>query len=122
MGCERMTSMIRSDALQCERIVRRHARTFTLASYFLPAKKRRAAFAFYAFCREAEDIVGGAGSSDRKVISRKLQSHRRDLLEALEGRPRGPVFREVLRAVREFSIPGELTFELLDGVARDHQP
>lgn len=117
-----MTSMVRSDALQCERIVRRHARTFTLASYFLPAKKRRAAFAFYAFCREADDIVDSAGFADRKVVARKLMSHRRELVEALEARPRGPVFREVLWAVREFSIPGEVMFELLDGVARDLEP
>src|SRR5512141_869863 len=117
-----MTSMIRSDALQCERIVRRHARTFTLASYFLPAKKRRAAFAFYAFCREADDIVDSAGITDRKVVARKLQCHRRELVEALEARPRGPVFREVLWAAREFSIPGDVMFELLDGVARDLEP
>ena len=114
--------MIRSDALQCERIVRRHARTFTLASYFLPARKRRAAFAFYAFCREADDIVDSAESSDKKTVARQLQCHRRDLVEALDARPRGPVFREVLWAVREFSIPGEIMFELLDGVARDLEP
>lgn len=117
-----MTSMIRSDALQCERIVRRHARTFTLASYFLPSRKRRAAFAFYAFCRVADDIVDSAGFTDRKVVARQLLSHRRDLTEALEARPRGPVFREVLWAVREFSIPSQVMFELLDGVARDLEP
>jgi phytoene synthase len=114
--------MIRSDALQCEKIVRKHARTFTLASYFLPARKRRAAFAFYAFCREADDIVDSAGFVDRKIVARKLQAHRRELTEALEARPRGPVFREVLWGVREFSIPAEVLFELHDGVARDLEP
>ena len=114
--------MIRSDAAQCERIVRQHARTFTLASYFLPARKRRAAFAFYAFCREADDIVDGAGQSDRESVSRKLQGYRRDLVEALDGRPRGPVFRELSLALREFSIPGPVMFELLDGIARDVEP
>ena len=117
-----MKSMLRSDALQCEKIVRRHARTFTLASYFLPARKRRAAFAFYAFCREADDIVDSAGFVDRKIVARRLQSHRRELVEALDARPRGPVFREVLWAVREFSIPADTLFELLDGVARDLEP
>ncbi len=114
--------MARSDALQCERIVRRHARTFTLASYFLPSGKRRAVYAFYAFCRVADDIVDSADFTERKITARKLQTHRRDLSEALEGRPRGPVFREVLRAVREFSIPSPVMFELLDGVARDIDP
>ncbi len=117
-----MNSMIRSDALQCERIVRRHARTFTLASYFLPAKKRRAAFATYAFCREADDIVDSAGAGDRKAVTRKLQCHRRELTEALEGRPKGAVFREVRWAVREFSLSGKIMYDLLDGVARDVEP
>lgn len=114
--------MSRSDALQCERIVRRHARTFTLASYFLPARKRRAAFAFYAFCREADDIVDSAGDTDRRTVAKLLQTHRRELSEALEGRPRGPVFREVRWAQREFQVSGEVLFELLDGVARDVDP
>ncbi|MEO8575606.1 MAG: phytoene/squalene synthase family protein [Gemmatimonadales bacterium] len=111
--------MTRSDAVQCERIVRRHARTFTLASYFLPAKKRRAAFAFYAFCREADDIVDRAESDDPRVTGRLLQAHRRELTEALDGRPSGAVFREVRWAQREFNVSGEVLFELLDGVARD---
>ncbi len=114
--------MIRSDALQCERIVRRHARTFTLASFFLPARKRRAAFAFYAFCREADDIVDSAAHSDRKTVARNLQCHRRDLTEALEGRPKGAVFREVRWAVREFGVSSEAMYELLDGIARDVEP
>lgn len=117
-----MTSMVRSDAVQCERIVRKHARTFTLASYFLPARKRRAAFAFYAFCREADDIVDSRGASDTKSVVRRLQAHRRDLSEALDGRPRGPVFRELRWAIREFSMPSSAMFELLDGVARDVEP
>ena len=117
-----MTSMMRSDAIQCERIVRRHARTFTLASYFLPARKKRAAFAFYAFCREADDIVDSAGVIESKIVARNLQTHRRHLVEALDGSPRGPVFRELRWALREFSIPSHVMFELLDGIARDLEP
>ena len=114
--------MNRSDAIQCERIVRKHARTFTLASFFLPSRKRRAAYAFYAFCREADDIVDSASSADRKSVARKLQCHRRDLAEALDGRPKGPVFRELRWAAREFSVSGAVMFELLDGIARDVEP
>ena len=42
-------------------IVRTHARTFWLASQFLPHDKRRSAFALYAFCRVADDLVDRAG-------------------------------------------------------------
>lgn len=108
--------MIRSDALHCERVVRRHARTFTLATYFLPTRKRRASFAFYCFGRTIADISQSCGEN-RKAGMRQLLVHRRALAEALEGRPRGPVLRELRWAMREFTIPGELLFELVDKVS-----
>src|SRR5262245_62010213 len=43
----------------CEAIVAQHSRTFSLASGLLPADKRRAARALYAFCRMTDDIVDG---------------------------------------------------------------
>lgn len=113
-----ITSMIRSDALHCERVVRRHARTFTLATYFLPVRKRRASFALYSLGRMAGDISASCGNN-RKAAARRLLSHRRDLAEALDGRPRGPVFREVRWAIREFDVPGELLFKMIDDVTRD---
>jgi phytoene synthase len=104
-----MASMVRSDALHCERVARRHARTLSLAAYFLPARKRRATFAVYSFCRATRD----------SARSRKLQTHRRDLAEALDGRPRGPVFRELRWAAREFEVPTTALFDFVDGLASD---
>ena len=49
--------LARADAQHCESITRTYARTFALASRFLPPRKRRGAFAVYAFCRLADDIV-----------------------------------------------------------------
>src|SRR5687767_1315582 len=46
-----------ADALHCASIVRTHARTFHAASRLLGDEKRRGAFALYAFCRVADDIV-----------------------------------------------------------------
>jgi phytoene synthase len=109
-----ITSMIRSDALHCERVVRRHARTFTLASYFLPTRKRRASFALYCLGRTAADIIISA--MNRKTCVRTLLGLRRELTEALDGRPRGPVLREVRWAVREFEIPQNLLFDYLDAI------
>jgi phytoene synthase len=110
-----------ADALYCERIVRRHARTFTLASAFLPWEKRRAAFALYAFCRVADDIVDG-GDGVEGCAAGRLAECERQLVTALAGRPEGPVFRELSRAVEGFSIPGEVLHELIAGVASDLRP
>ncbi len=116
--------MSRADALLCERIVRQHARTFTLASRFLPPHKRRATFALYAFCRQADDIVDGSGtsSSGGGTAARQLAAFEAELARTLAGRPGAPVFRELLRAVREFEVPPAVLFELLAGVARDLEP
>lgn len=110
--------MIRSDSLHCERVVRRNARAFTLATYFLPPRKRRASFALYCFGKSAGEIARSCGN-DRKAATRRLMLCRRDLAEAIEGRPRGAVLREVRWAVREFSVDPELLFSLVDGFTRD---
>ena len=116
-----MTSIVRSDTLYCERVVRRHARAFTLATYFLPPRKRRASFAFYSFAKAVSELAEKSGH-DRKAQARKLLEYRRHLAEALEGRPRGAILREVRWGVREFDLDASLLFELLDGIAIDERP
>jgi len=111
-----------ADALYCERIARRHARTFALASYFLPPHKRRAAFALYAFCRVADDVVDIAAPGDDTDIARALSEYERALQEALAGAPGGPVFRELFLAVQEHGVPPRVLHELVSGVARDLVP
>ncbi|MBC8089969.1 MAG: phytoene/squalene synthase family protein [Phycisphaerae bacterium] len=107
------------DARYCERVVRDHARTFALASRLLPAHKRRAAYALYAFCRLADDLVDLAPADRRTITLAQLDAYRGQLDLALKGQGTGPVFREVARVVHEFDIPGEPLHELLAGVARD---
>ena len=111
-----------TDALHCERIVRQHARTFALASRLLPPGKRRAAYALYAFCRVADDLVDSAPVDRRGATAAQLAAYQDQLNDALDGRGTGPVFREVARVVREFNVPGEPLHELLAGVARDLAP
>jgi phytoene synthase len=108
--------------------VREHARTFHLASIFLPTRKRRAAFALYAFCRVADDIVdradesrgsAGAGASD---VEAALATHAQKLNDALAGTPSDPVFSELDHVMREFEVPTSVLRELLNGVAMDLRP
>ena len=117
------------DAQVCQRVVRQHARTFHMASVFLPPKKRRAAFALYAFCRVADDIVdradrartdGGCAASPDVVAA--LSEHERKLQDALAGAPKDPVFRELDRVMGDFGVPESVLRELMDGVAMDLRP
>ena len=116
------------DAQVCERLVREHARTFHLASVFLPPEKRRAAFALYAFCRVADDIVDRADQArlhdadEDSPVARELAAHEAKLAEALAGKPSDPVFRELWRVMERCGVPEHVLRELLDGVARDLRP
>lgn len=114
--------MTLNDAAQCRQIVRTYARTFWLASRFLPADKRRAAFALYAFCRVADDIVDLRTREDVSDAAALLRRYRIGLDDALAGRPGDAVFRELAAAAQRYRVPGALLHELLDGVARDCAP
>lgn len=106
-----------SDRAYCRAIVAEHARTFHLASRFLPPEKRRAAFAIYAFCRTVDDTADAdAGAAARRAA---LAGHVRALRRTLRGEPDGPVHRELSRAIRIHGVPASVLFELLAGVARD---
>ncbi|MGQ0647766.1 MAG: phytoene/squalene synthase family protein [Gemmatimonadaceae bacterium] len=112
--------MASSDARYCERVTRGHSRTFSLASRFLPAEKRRATYALYAFCRAPDDLVDVAdASTDRREIQQRLDRYRRGLERALGGWGQDPVFRELAWAIQRFEIPGAPLRELLDGLTLD---
>lgn len=114
--------LAKHDAQHCESITRAHARTFALASSFLPPHKRRGAFAVYAFCRLADDIVDRNRGKDAALLQAELDAYRAGVAEAINGDPDGPVFRELWRCVREYGVPADVLEELLNGVARDVQP
>ncbi|MEO5817568.1 MAG: phytoene/squalene synthase family protein [Gemmatimonadaceae bacterium] len=114
--------MEQSDATHCRRIVRAYARTFWLASGFLPPDKRRAAFALYAFCRVADDIVDLGVRDESAGTARLLRAYRCELDAALGGQPSGPVFRELAAAAERYRVPPAVLVELLDGVACDCAP
>jgi 15-cis-phytoene synthase len=105
------------DARVCQEIARRHARTFAMASRLLPPRKRRAAFAVYATCRTADDIVD-AGSSSRDAMD-ALHRFRDDAFRALRRRADQPILRELAHAWNEFEIPSEPLHELFDGLEQD---
>ncbi len=114
--------MVTFESLICGNIVRRHARTFALASAFLPLTKRRGTYALYAFCRLADDAVDRAGPGGRDAVRATLMSLRHQLDAALLGAPSGPVMVETAWAIRRFGIPLAPVDELVNGVARDLDP
>lgn len=106
------------DARACRLIVAKHARTFSFASKLLPEKKRRAAYAIYATCRTADDIVDARGLHRQEGVV-ALRRFRAAAFDALGQPSDDPILRELARAVREFNVPIASLQELFDGVERD---
>ena len=109
-----------ADAAHCRSIVATHARTFALASWFLPPEKRRATYALYAFCRVADDLVDEAAAPGQAAPALAQLGARLD--DALAGNAADPVLREVARAAAQYGVPRRLLVELLQGVGRDLEP
>lgn len=130
------------DARGCATIVREHGRTFYLASWLLPPAKRRDAYALYAFCRIADDLVDRAqgrygAPATPTDVARELADYEGALEVALHGvrhrrvgrtalpagaAPHVAVFRELRRVVDTHGVPPAALRELLAGVARDLTP
>lgn len=95
-----------------------HSRSFHMASALLPAEKRRAARALYAFCRRVDDIVDEAGEGNAAQSEQELEAWRQ---QALLAHP--PVDDLVALAWadarRKYEIPHRYAEQLMDGVARD---
>jgi phytoene synthase len=106
------------DARACRLIAAKHARTFSIASRLLPERKRRGAYAIYATCRIADDIVD-AGGLYRTEGAPALRRFRDEAFSALERRSDDPILRELARACREFNVPIGAMRELFDGVEHD---
>ncbi len=98
-------------------MIRRGSRSFFVASIFLPARMRRAAYAVYAFCRLSDDAVDVEGG--RLPALDRLRV-RLDRIHA--GEPElHPVDRALADAVAHFRIPKAAMDALLEGLEWDVQ-
>lgn len=92
-----------------------------MASWLLPPAKRRAAYAVYATCRIADDIVD-TRSADAAGSLGALRRFRRLAFRALTDGSDHPVLRELARASREFDVPERALVELFDALEHDILP
>jgi phytoene synthase len=106
----------------CRAIARKQAKNFYYAFVALPAPKRDAICAVYAFMRQADDL---SDDESRAIPDRKaaLGAWLQQWHQALSGTPtQDPVFIALLDAQRRFAIPGELLDQLVQGTATDLEP
>jgi len=101
----------------CEEKAAASGSSFYYAFRFLPRPRRRAITSFYAFCREADDVVDECRES--AVAMAKLAWWREEVGRMYAGQPQHPVTRALAEAIGPFDIPRESLDEILDGMEMD---
>ncbi len=91
--------------------------SFYYSFLFLPPPRRRAITAFYAFCREVDDVVDEA--KDVGVARAKLAWWRTEVADLFAGRPTHPVSRALQPFIADFGLEAGRMLEIIDGMEMD---
>jgi phytoene synthase len=91
--------------------------SFYYAFLFLPPRPRAAITAFYAFCREVDDVVDEV--RDPGVAATKLAWWRKEVGEAYAGQPTHPVMKALMPLAQEFGIEHTHLSAVIDGCEMD---
>ena len=86
----------------------------------LPARRRRALYAVYAFSRVVDDIADGNGTLDEKLTA--LAHWREEVERIFNACPRHPIGKALLDPVTRYQLPKEEFFSLIDGMEMDAAP
>ncbi|WIM06367.1 MAG: presqualene diphosphate synthase HpnD [Candidatus Nitricoxidivorans perseverans] len=101
----------------CKRKAAASGSSFTTSFLFLPAERRRAITALYAFCREVDDAVDECPEAG--IARGRLDGWRDEIAALDEGRPTHPVTQALAAARERFSLPTEQLLEIIDGMEMD---
>jgi 15-cis-phytoene synthase len=101
----------------CQQKAAASGSSFYYSFLFLPREKRRAITAFYAFCREVDDVADEA--ADVAVARAKLAWWRTEVANLGAGHPTHPVTRALLPFVAPMGIDGARLNEIIDGMEMD---
>ncbi|MEJ8822248.1 presqualene diphosphate synthase HpnD [Variovorax humicola] len=91
--------------------------SFYYAFLFLPKPRRAAITAFYAFCREVDDVVDEV--RDPGVAATKLAWWRTEVAQAFAGKPTHPVMKALMPCTAEFGIEAMQLQQVIDGCQMD---
>lgn len=91
--------------------------SFYYAFLFLPPPRRAAITAFYAFCREVDDVVDEM--RDPGVAATKLAWWRQEVNRAFAGQPSHPVMHALMPCTAEFGIGAAHLQAVIEGCQMD---
>lgn len=91
--------------------------SFYYAFLFLPTERRAAITAFYAFCREVDDVVDEI--SDPSVAAAKLGWWQKEVMQAFEGHASHPVMQALMPLAPIFGIESRHLLAVIEGCQMD---
>ena len=100
----------------CREVTRKSASSFYYALRFLPAARRKALYAVYAFCRAVDDAVDETASADAAGL---IAEWRAELERCYRGMPLHPVTVALAASLEQFPIPKSALSAVIDGVEMD---
>ncbi len=101
----------------CQQRAAASGSSFYYSFIFLPPDTRRAITAFYALCRELDDIVDECHAHD--LAQAKLDWWREEIGRFADGQPQHPATRALSGLPQSRNIPPALLLEIVDGMAMD---
>ncbi|MDX1617161.1 MAG: squalene/phytoene synthase family protein [Balneolaceae bacterium] len=110
----------------CRTMTRQHAKTFYMATRFLPNGKQRSIFAIYALCRYVDNLVDETedlvlqNKVDYSGIQTRLEGWKKMLRDTYDGKTvTNPILVAFSDVLKRHHIPIKLPFELIEGVCMD---
>src|SRR5258708_12263271 len=110
---------VSEEAWAIARDVRAADSSFFWAMWLLPAPRRNAMYALYAFCREVDDIADGEASHALKLTL--LSDWRSEIARLFAGRAQHRVTRALAAPIRDYALRCEDFLAVIEGMAMDAQ-
>jgi len=102
---------------QADKITREFARTFYLASLFLPPEKKHASYAVYAICRLSDEAVDSGDGAGRENKLKKLEEKISGAYSG--GQTEDPLLTAFSHTLKRYQIPKEYFDALIRGMRMD---
>ncbi len=107
---------LRAAYAYCRQVTRQSSSNFSFAFRLLPAERRDALSAVYAFCRFIDDVADDAGSTCPADL---LARWRDEVAQVFAGTPAHPISIALADAVRRFPLERRHFLDLVRGVEMD---